>query len=95
MPNELKSIEDKLEQVIALLKMVVSDKIVEKRHAILSTPKKQRIYEMCDGNTEMGEIAEKASASGEYVRLTIKDLEEAGFVIVRSEGTRRYPKKVI
>ena len=48
MPNELKNIEDKLEQVIALLKMVVSDKIVEKRHAILSTPKKQRIYEMCD-----------------------------------------------
>lgn len=95
MPNELKTIEGKLEQIIALLKMVVSDKIVEKRRAILSTPKKQRIYEMCDGNTEMSEIADKAKASGEYVRLTIKDLEEAGFVIVRSEGTKRYPKKVI
>ena len=92
---DLTAIEEKLDQITALLKLLVSKEIEEGRRMILSTPKKQKIYELCDGNNEMREIARKAGVSGEYVRLTIRDLENSGLVIVRSDETKRYPRKVI
>jgi len=95
MSSDLKSLEEKLDQVIALLRILASKEIRERRHMILSTPKKQRIYELCDGNNEMSEIAKKAKVSSEYVRLTIRDLEDVGFITVRSEGLKRYPQRVI
>lgn len=93
--DNLESLERRLDHVIALLKILASKQIEEKRRIILSTPKKQQIYELCDGTNEMREIAEKADVSGEYVRLTIRDLEDIGFVIVQSKGTKHYPKRVI
>ena len=96
MPSvNLKSLEKKLDQVIALLKILASKDIEEKRRIVLSTPRKQQIYELCDGTNEMREIAKKAGVSGEYVRLTIRDLEDMGFVTVRSKGKKRYPIRVI
>jgi len=95
MSSDLKPLEERLDQVIALLKILASKEIEEKRRTILSTPKKQQIYELCDGNNEMNEIAKKAKASNEYVRLTIRDLEDIGFITVKSEGVKRYPKRVI
>ncbi len=85
----------KLDQIISLLKLLASDKILEKRRTLLSTPKKQNIYDLCDGQTEMGEIASKANVSGEYVRLTIRDLEDAQFIVVKMDGRNRYPLKII
>ena len=95
MSEEPGKLDEKLDQVIALLKVLANKEIQEIRRTILSTPMKQQIYELCDGNNEMRSIARKAKASGEYVRLTIRDLEDTGFIIVRSEGTKRYPKRVI
>jgi len=95
MSSDLRSLAKKMDQVIALLKILAGKEIEERRRTIISTPKRQRIYELCDGDNEMNEIARKAKASGEYVRLTIRDLEDVGFIIVRSEGAKRYPKRVI
>jgi DNA-binding transcriptional ArsR family regulator len=93
--SDLKSLEGKLDQVIALLRVIANKEIMEKRHAILSTPKKQKIFELCDGSSEMSEIAKKAKVSSEYVRLTIKDLEDEGFVTFRSEDGKRFPQRMI
>jgi DNA-binding transcriptional ArsR family regulator len=95
MSKDLLELNKKLDQIISLLKLLASDKIVEKRRIILSTPKKQNIYDLCDGQTEMGEIANKAGVSREYVRLTIRDLEDAGFVTVKINGRNRYPLRAI
>lgn len=93
-PN-LKDFEAKLDQIIALLRILASKEIEERRRVILSTSMKQQIYELSDGTNDMRTIATKSNASSEYVRLTIRDLEEIGFVTVKIDGTKRYPKKMI
>lgn len=92
---DLKNLEEKLDEVIALLRILASKEVDERRRIVLSTTKKQQIYELCDGSNEMNEVARKAEVSGEYVRLTVKDLEDNGFVKVISEGAKRYPKRII
>lgn len=92
---DLESIENKLDTIIALLRVLASEGIGERRRIILSTEKKREIYDLCDGSNEMSAIAEKAQVSGEYVRLTIRDLEDAGFVQIKKDGNKRYPERVI
>jgi DNA-binding MarR family transcriptional regulator len=91
----LKELGKKLDQVIALLKILARKEIESSKRSILSTQKKEQILDLCDGSTEMSEIAKKADVSGEYVRLTIKELEDAGFVVVKRVGVKRYPFRMI
>jgi predicted transcriptional regulator len=93
--NNIKEVERKLDQIIALLKIVARKDIESSMRSILSTQKKEQIFGLCDGSTEMSEIAKKAGVSGEYVRLTIIELEDAGFVVVKQSGSKRYPLKMI
>jgi len=91
----IKELGKKLDQVIALLKIIARSDIESAKRSILSTQKKERIFELCNGSTEMSEIAKKAGVSSEYVRLTIKELEDAGFIVVKQHGSKRYPLKMI
>jgi DNA-binding transcriptional ArsR family regulator len=93
--EKLKPIEERLDKIIALLKVLVGKEIEDRRRALLSTPRKKQIYELCDGTHEMSTIANMVSVSGEYVRLTIKDLEDAGLLTVKQRGKRRYPMRTI
>ena len=93
--TDMKPVEERLDRIIALLKVLARKEIEERRRLILSTPKKRQIYELCDGTNEAGRIATKVKVTGQYVRMTIRDLEDAGFVVVKQDGTRRYPVKVI
>jgi predicted transcriptional regulator len=85
----------KLDQVTALLRIIAKKDIDQLKRSILSTRNKEQIFELCNGSMEMGEIAKKVDISGEYVRLTVKELEEAGFILVKKSGTKRYPVRVI
>lgn len=93
--QELKEINRKLDQLSALLRIIARKEIESLKHSILSTQKKEQILELCDGVTEMSEIAKKAGVSNEYVRLTIKDLEEAGLVVLKQIKSKRYPFRII
>jgi len=93
--GEIKELGKKLDQIIALLKIMARKDIESSKRSILSTLKKEQIFNLCDGSTEMSEIAKKVGVSGEYVRLTIKELEDAGFVTIKQSGNKRYPLKVI
>ena len=95
MESEPNEVSGKLDQVIALLKIIAKKDIDALRRSVLSTSKKEYIFELCDGTNETSEIAKKASVSGEYVRLTIKELEDAGFIIVNQKGSKRYPLRMI
>jgi len=92
---DIKPLEDRLDVIIALLRILAGKEIEERRRTLLSTRKKQEIYELCDGTNEMSTIARKVKVTGEYVRLTIKDLENAGFVIIKQEGGKKYPTRVV
>lgn len=92
---DIEELTRKLDQIVALLKIVAMKEIESSKRSILSTQKKEQIFELCDGSTEMREIAKRAGVSGEYVRLTIKELGDAGFVIVKKSGAKRYPLRMI
>ncbi len=94
-PEQIVEVSQKLDQVIALLRIIARKEIENAKTSILSTSKKEQIYNLCDGSTEMGEIAKRVGISGEYLRLTIRELEDSGVVIVKEEGKKRFPKKVI
>jgi len=93
--NEIRELGRKLDQVIALLKIIARKDIESLKHSVLSTQRKEQIFELCDGSIETSEIAKKIGVSGEYVRLTIKELEDAGFIVVKQSGVKRYPLKMI
>jgi len=93
--NGLENVSKKLDRVIALLKIIAKKDVDMLKKSVLSTSKKEYIFELCDGTNETTEIAKKVSVSGEYVRLTIKELEDAGFIIVNQKGGKRYPIRMI
>jgi DNA-binding transcriptional ArsR family regulator len=93
--EDQKNLGKKLDQIIALLRIIAKRNIDDLKMTILSTRKKEQIFEMCDGTHDIGEIATKVGVSGEYVRLTIKELEEAGFIILEQKGGKRYPVRMV
>lgn len=88
-------IVEKLDEIKALLKIMALQNFKELLHSILSTKNKHKIYELCNGENEMGEIAKLANVSGEAVRLTIRDFEDAGIVLTKKRGKKAYPKRVL
>lgn len=93
--QNLKPLEDRLDIIIALLKILGGKEIKEKSRTLLSTRKKQEIYDLCDGSNEMRAIAKKVKVSGEYVRLTIRDLENAGFITIKQDRGKKCPMRVV
>ena len=93
--NGLSELSAKLDTLIALVRILTRSEIEPIKKSLLSTKKRQRIYELSDGSHEMSEIARMVSVSGEYVRQTVNELEEAGLVSVKQAGTKRYPSRVL
>jgi len=92
---DLRSLEKKLDEIIALLKILASNVVMEQKRTLLSTSKKQEIYELCDGTNEINTIAKKAGVSREYIRLTVKDFEDVGLIYIKKVGNKKYPTKVL
>jgi DNA-binding transcriptional ArsR family regulator len=93
--EEASEVIDKLDRVVALLKIIAAEKLQELKRSVISTRNKERIYELCTGDNEMSEIARKVDVSGESVRLTIRDFEDAGLIISQRRGKKVYPKRVL
>ena len=88
-------LNEKLDHIIALLKVLAKKEVDEFRKSVFSTGKKRMIYDLCDGKTEILEMAKKAGVTRQYLHATLGELEEAGFVIIGQKGRKRYPKKVM
>lgn len=88
-------ISRKLDQVIALLRVIARKELEAVKRSVLSTIKKEQIYEMCDGKTETAKIAKKVGVSGEYVRLTLKELEDVGLILLKQTRGKKYPERML
>jgi len=88
-------VAEKLDAVIAMLRIIAKKDIDALKKSVLSTSKKQMIFDLCTGEKDTGEIAKAVGVSGEYVRLTLKELEDAGFILVRQSGAKHYPVRMI
>jgi len=84
-----------LEEIKALLKIMAIQEFQKLRSSILSTRNKVKIFELCDGELSLNEIAEKVNVSSEAVRLTIKDFDDVGIIIIKRSGKKWYPRRVL
>jgi len=78
----------RLDKIIALLKLLSQDKIAELTKI---SDKKKKILNACDGKTTLPQLGKKIKVSHEYVRLTVKDFESTGLII----WEKKCPLKVI
>jgi DNA-binding transcriptional ArsR family regulator len=88
-------ISRRLDQVVALLRIIARKDLDAVKKSVLSTSKKEQIYELCDGMSDAQELAKKVGVSGEYVRITLKELEDAGFILIKQKGGKRFPERVL
>jgi CRP-like cAMP-binding protein len=96
--EQLKEINQKLERllsIIPLLKILAKTNIDQARSDILSTSTRKEIFELCNGEKDIKEIAKKANTTKRYVNILMGELEEAGLVVVKKKGAKRYPKKTL
>lgn len=93
--ENMAEISRKLDDVIALLKVIARKELKDVKRSILSTDKKERIYELCDGKTDTAKIAEKVGVSGVYVRLTLKEFEDAGLILMKRRRGKTYPERML
>jgi predicted transcriptional regulator len=93
--ENMAEISRKLDHVVALLRVIARKELEAVKKSVLSTIKKERIYELCDGKMETAKIAKKVGVSGEYVRLTLKEFEDAGLVLIKRIRGKRYPERML
>lgn len=65
------------------------------RTTYLTTPQRQQMYELFDGNNSQKEIANQVGVSSEGVRQLVVALEQAGLVEqVAINGRQKNPKRI-
>ena len=93
--DNIAEISRKLDHVVALLKVIARKELEDVKKSILSTSKKERIYELCDGKTDTAKIAKTVRVSGVYVRLTLKEFEDAGLILIKRTRGKTYPERML
>jgi len=93
--ENIAEISRKLDHVVALLKVIARKELKDVKKSILSTSKKERIYELCDGKTDTTKIAKMVRVSGVYVRLTLKEFQDAGLILIKRTRGKTYPEKML
>lgn len=86
---------EKLDEIKALLKILAFRELQQMKHSVISTKNKERIYELCTGDNEMGEIAKQVKVSNESVRLSVRDFENAGLVVTKRNGKKIFPRRLL
>ena len=86
---------EKLDEIKALLTILAFRELQQMKRSVISTKNKERIYELCNGDNEMGAIAKQVKVSNESVRLSIRDFENAGLVVTKRNGKKLFPRRLL
>jgi len=92
-------IKDLLSQVVALLSIMARPQIIELKErfdaAMLSTPKRRKMWSVMDGTRTISDIGREAGTSGEAVRQFLADVQEKwpGAVEVKAAAGANYPRR--
>jgi len=87
----LERIYDELVKVRYLLEIAIRSELKKEIEKIVTTDERRKIYALLDGFSNTEEISKKAGVSQRAVQLLVKELVDAGFVVVEKRG---YPKRV-
>jgi len=89
---ERKDIETKhlLEKILSILKLANSEAILREKKEILKNKTKRKIYELCDGNHTVGDIASELKTTQPNVSYHLSSLLESGLVLYDELGGKKY-----
>lgn len=90
----LHNIEDRLKEIAEVLKVGNQEAIeAARRKALEGSPLRRQIYDMCDGNTSVGEIAANLSKSIQQVSNNVTILQNAGLIREIRRGREKFYAK--
>jgi len=81
---------DEIIKIRQLLEMAVKDSLKKELERILTTTERKKVWALCDGETDTKTMAEKAGVSLRAVQVALKDLQDAGLIMVEKRG---YPRR--
>ena len=79
-----------LEKILSVLKLANSKVILQEKEEILKNKTKRKIYELCDGNHTVSDIASELNTTQPNVSYHLSSLLESGLVLFDELGGKRY-----
>lgn len=93
--DTLATIDEKLGDLLALYKLLHFEDVEAAKARLLGDGRRKEVYELCDGKTTVGEIADELGVTSPAVSQHLAALTEAGLVgSASSTGKRLYVKRL-
>jgi DNA-binding transcriptional ArsR family regulator len=89
--NILEMVYNELVNVRYLLEIAIRGELKKEIERVVTTDERRKIYVLLDGFSSTEQIAQKAGVSQRSVQLLVKELVDAGLVVIEKRG---YPKRV-
>lgn len=86
----LMSLHEEIVKIRQLLEIAFKNDLMKELEKILTTKERKMIWALSDGFTDTKAIAEKAKISMRAVQVTVKELQEADYLLVERRG---FPKR--
>lgn len=91
MNNNLEDISTKLDKLISLFEISRKQEIEDFKKKLLGRSKiKNGVYELCDGNRTVNDIARVMDKSIQHTSIVLSELEKAGLVKPKTVGRKKY-----
>jgi DNA-binding transcriptional ArsR family regulator len=81
---------DEIVKIRQLLEIIARENLGKELENILTTRERKMVWALSDGLTDTKTIAERAEVSQRAVQITLKGLQNAGFLTVERRG---FPKR--
>lgn len=86
----LMSLHEEIVKIRQLLEITFRKNLMEELEKILTTKERRMVWTLSDGSTDTRAIAEKTGISMRAVQVTIKELQEANYLVAERRG---FPKR--
>jgi DNA-binding transcriptional ArsR family regulator len=86
----LHNIEDRLVEITQILKAQSHETLEANKKKLLGSPLRKKIYEKCDGNRTVGQLARIVGKSLQQISNNLTLLENAGLIKVTRRGKEKY-----
>jgi len=84
------SLYDEIVKIRQLLEITFKNDLLKELEKILTTKERRMVWALSDGFTDTKAIAKKAEISIRAVQITVKELQEADYLVVERRG---FPKR--
>ncbi len=94
--KSLEEISGKLDILISIVKLGEKNELTLLKEQVLGSSKVRRaIYELCNGEKTINEIAVSVNQKLPNVSTELRYLEDSGLITIKKSGKNKYPQRVI